>query len=108
VIGLCLAWAAWLDSLLSLSAATPLGVKIVISLLLIAPLAFAMGQLFPCALAALAREQPALVPWAWAVNGCASVIGAVLAMVLALGFGFDGCLLAATTMYAVTLVSFPA
>lgn len=107
VIGLGLAWAAWLDSFLSLSAAAPLAVKILISLLLIAPLAFAMGQLFPGALAVLAREQPALVPWAWAVNGCASVIGAVLAMVLALAIGFDGCLLAATAMYAVTLASFP-
>ena len=107
VIGLCIAWAAWLDTLLSLSAAAPLEAKIVISLLLIAPLAFAMGQLFPSALASLAREQPELVPWAWAVNGCASVVGAVLAMVLALGFGFDGCLLAATAMYAVTLASFP-
>ena len=107
VIVLCLAGALFLDQLLTLSAAAPLSVKICLSLLVIAPLAFAMGQMFPTALTALASQAPALVPWAWAVNGCASVVGAVLATVLALAIGFDGCLVAAVVMYTLTLVSFP-
>ncbi|MGB5621252.1 MAG: SAM-dependent methyltransferase [Gammaproteobacteria bacterium] len=110
VIALCVAGALFLDQLLTLSAAAPLPVKVGVSLLVIAPLAFAMGQMFPTAITALdalASRRATLVPWAWAVNGCASVVGAVLATVLALAVGFDGCLLAAVVTYALALLSFP-
>ncbi len=54
---------------------------------LVAPLAFAMGLPFPLVLARLRTAAPALVPWAWGVNGCASVVAAVLAGLLAMGLG---------------------
>ncbi|HYZ32894.1 MAG TPA: hypothetical protein VE684_11520, partial [Crenalkalicoccus sp.] len=54
---------------------------------LIAPLAFAMGLPFPLVLGRLRAAAPALVPWAWGVNGCASVIAAVLAGLVAMGWG---------------------
>ena len=50
----------------------------------IAPLAFAMGLPFPLGLARLARDAPAFVPWAWGLNGCASVIAAIAALLLAI------------------------
>jgi len=107
VVAIGLAWIWLLDGLLAAAMPWPFGIKVVVSLGLIAPLAFAMGQLFPAAIASLSREAPALVPWAWAVNGCASVVGAVLATVLTVSIGFDGCLLVALALYAVTLASFP-
>jgi hypothetical protein len=81
--------------------------KVFLVVVFVAPLAFAMGQLFPSAMAALSIRDPDLVPWAWAVNGCASVVGAVLATVLAVAIGFDGCMLAALALYLLTLTSFP-
>ncbi len=57
------------------------------ALLLIAPLAFFMGMPFPVAIEALSRKDPALIPWAWGANGCASVVGAVLAALMAAGYG---------------------
>jgi hypothetical protein len=54
---------------------------------MIAPLAFAMGLPFPLVLARLRAAAPRLVPWAWGVNGCASVVAAVLAGLLAMGLG---------------------
>jgi predicted MFS family arabinose efflux permease len=90
-----------------LAAPLPLGAKIVLALLLIAPLAFSMGQLFPAAVRSLSSIRPSLVAWAWAVNGCASVIGAVLASVLSVSIGFSGCLSIALMLYAITLLSFP-
>jgi hypothetical protein len=54
---------------------------------MIAPLAFAMGLPFPLVLARLHAAAPRLVPWAWGVNGCASVVAAVLASLLAMGLG---------------------
>jgi len=75
-------------------------VKIALSVILIAPLATAMGMPFPRALAALGQSAPALMPWAWAINGCASVVSAVLAVLLASQAGFTAVLMAALGLYA--------
>jgi hypothetical protein len=73
--------------------------KVALSIALIAPLAFWMGMPFPLALARVSRRLPALVPWAWGVNGCASVVSAVLATLLAMSFGFSAVVLAALALY---------
>jgi hypothetical protein len=61
--------------------------KIAISLALIAPLAFCMGMPFPLALSQIAVHRPGLVPWAWGINGCSSVLSAILATLFAMSFG---------------------
>lgn len=63
-------------------------------------LAFFMGMPFPSGIRLVADGAPHLVPWAWGVNGSASVVGAVLAMVLAVSFGFRLVLLIAFALYA--------
>jgi len=80
--------------------------KIPISLALIAPLAFWMGMPFPLALSHVAARTPTLVPWAWGVNGCASVLSAVLATLLAMSFGFRSVVLAALALYALAAATF--
>jgi len=80
--------------------------KIGISLLLIAPLAFFMGMPFPLGLARVSERVPALVPWAWGVNGCASVLSAVLAMILAIHFGFTVVVMVAVGLYWIAAASF--
>ena len=70
---------------------------------MIAPLAFAMGMPFPRGVAALAKRAPALVPWAWGINACASVVAAVLATVLALHVGFDALVALAVAAYALAV-----
>jgi spermidine synthase len=74
--------------------------KIGISLALIAPLAFVMGMPFPLGLSRVAERASELVPWAWGVNGCASLISAVLATLLAIHLGFSLVVLAAVALYA--------
>ncbi len=74
--------------------------------LLIAPLAFFMGMPFPLALGHLKTNAPHLVPWAWGINGCASVISAVLATLLAMSFGFSTVVLLAAGLYAGAAVVF--
>lgn len=64
------------------------------------PLGILMGLPFPLGLRWLERNAPDLVPWAWAVNGCASVIAAVLAAILALSYGFTVVLLVGAGAYA--------
>jgi hypothetical protein len=54
----------------------------------LAPLAMLMGLPFPFGLVWLEQHCRDLISWAWAVNGCASVIASVLAAILALSYGF--------------------
>jgi len=44
--------------------------------------------------------------WPWGINGCASVIAAVLASVLAMHFGFTAVLALALGLYAAAAVVF--
>ena len=80
--------------------------KIAISLALIAPLAFCMGMPFPLALSRLAAHRPDLVPWAWGINGCASVLSAILATLLAMTFGFRVVVLMAMALYVLAAATF--
>jgi hypothetical protein len=82
-------------------------VRIAVSVALIAPLAFAMGMPFPLGLAATAAGAAPLLPWAWGVNGCASVVGAVLAALLAVHFGFNVLVGLALVLYLLAAWSFP-
>lgn len=66
----------------------PDGLKIPISIVLIAPLAFCMGMPFPLGLSRVATAVPDFIPWAWGMNGCASVLSAILATFMAIHFGF--------------------
>ena len=75
-------------------------VKIALSIVLIAPLAFFMGMPFPLGLKRLADRAPDFIPWAWGINGFASVLSAALATLLAIGFGFTAVLLLALLLYA--------
>ena len=86
--------------------ASSTAIKILVTAIIISPLAFFMGMPFPVALNYLSEKLPALIPWVWGVNGCASVISAVLAMVLAVHFGFSFVILIATLLYAVAALLF--
>ena len=79
----------------------PDALKIAVSLALIAPLAFFMGMPFPLALARVAATRAALVPWAWGINGCASVLSAVLAILLAMSLRFNAVVVIAIALYVV-------
>jgi hypothetical protein len=79
--------------------ASPLTIRILLGLAVIAPLAFFMGMPFPTALKRLHKDVPPLVPWAWGINGFASVVGAVLGTLLAVSTGF-------TTLVLIALVGY--
>ncbi|MGH8495693.1 MAG: SAM-dependent methyltransferase [Gammaproteobacteria bacterium] len=89
-------------------AALPDAFRIGIAVAAIAPLAFCMGQPFPLGLAQLARDAPAFVPWAWAINGSASVVSAVLATLLAIHLGLSFVAIAGLVLYGLAATAFPA
>ncbi len=84
----------------------PTAVKLAASVVLIAALAFPMGIPFPLGVARVGERSPTLIPWAWAINGCASVISAVLATVLAIHFGFTIVMVGAILLYLLAAAAF--
>ncbi len=85
----------------------PDAAKIAISIALIAPLAFPMGMPFPLGLGSVASRMAPLVPWAWGINACASVVGAILATLLAIHLGFTVVVVVALGFYVLAAASFP-
>jgi hypothetical protein len=81
--------------------------RIALSIALICPLGIAMGMPLPLGVARLAQVAPSLVPWAWGVNACASVVSALLATLVALHVGASGVLWLAVLAYGVAARCFP-
>jgi hypothetical protein len=65
-----------------------------------------MGVPFARGLTAI-RDVPDLTPWAWAINGGASVISAVVAVLLALSLGFTWVLWTGSALYALAWITRP-
>jgi spermidine synthase len=100
IVIITLLYIALLPLLFSLLVGLADGVKMALSVLLIAPLAFCMGMPFPIGLKRLADNAPDFIPWAWGINGFASVMSAALATLLAIEFGFTVVVLLALGLYA--------
>jgi hypothetical protein len=70
-----------------------------LAVLVLAPAAVIMGMPFPLGLRLLNQAHRAEIPWAWGINSCLSVVGAALATLLAVEFGYSLLLLLAATAY---------
>ena len=95
------AYALGLRTVFELLLAWPLLARTGVAVAVMMPL-IAMGIPFPLGLRELRRGGRDLLPWAWAVNGCASVVAASLATLIALSAGFATVLLVAATCYCGT------
>jgi SAM-dependent methyltransferase len=84
--------------------ALPLLARIGIAVAAIVPLAFPMGMLFPLGIKLVTGENPDLIPWVWAINGCLSVMGIFGTRTLSLFVGFDRALLVGLLAYLVVAV----
>jgi SAM-dependent methyltransferase len=75
--------------------------RLFFTVICLAPAGILMGMPFPAGIRWLAASELSgrLVPWAWSVNGAASVVAAVLAALLALSFGFSRVLIVGAGCY---------
>jgi hypothetical protein len=83
----------------------PIAIRVLVAILLIAPLALVMGMPFPLGITLTNRISSPLIPWVWAINGYATVIGSVLCVILALVFGFKVVIFIACGIYLAGLLS---
>ncbi|MBW2992321.1 hypothetical protein KY345_03845 [Candidatus Woesearchaeota archaeon] len=78
-------------------------IRCLVALLLIAPLGLVMGMPFPIGIRIADKRNNKLVPWAWAVNGCSSVLSSIAAIIIAMVVGFSVVLLIAAAVYVIGL-----
>jgi hypothetical protein len=76
-----------------------LKLKITAVFLGLIPLGFFMGIPFPAGIKILGQGNRALIPWAWAVNGCLSVLAPILTIMLAMSWGFQTVLWSGVAVY---------
>src|SRR5262245_48741451 len=65
-----------------------------------------MGLPLPLGLGRVSACAPGLLPWAWGINGRASVVAAVMASLLAIRVGFTAVLALALGLYAAAALLF--
>jgi hypothetical protein len=97
-----------LEPLTDATIGASLAIRVVIAFLVIAPLGLCLGTFMPIgigAVAGLTESRREYVAWGWAVNGFASVAGAVLSTILAMTFGFNLVLVLALAIYGVALLA---
>jgi spermidine synthase len=95
IAAVALLYLALLPALFDWMMPWPEAARVVASLALIAPLA-------------VSGRGPELVPWAWGVNGCASVVSAILATILAIHLGFTAVVAIAVVLYLAAAAVFRA
>lgn len=108
VIGLCavsIVYLIVLGPILSALLDLSLTGRVLVTIGLLAPLNFLMGMPFPLALTRLKSTDPQLVPWAIGANGGASVIGSVLAVVIAMETGFATVMVVSLAVYFIGMLA---
>ena len=85
--------------------AAPLAVRVAVALIAAVLVGLPLGSVFPNVVAEVGGIDTKLVSWVWAVNGTASVVGAVVATAVALGIGFSGLGAAAVLCYGLAALS---
>jgi hypothetical protein len=65
-----------------------------------------MGIPFPTGLSKAKEARGEIIPWLWAVNGCCSVVGSIVAVIIAIHFGFSIVIGIAALIYIVVFVSY--
>ena len=80
-------------------------VRMLIAFATLAPIGMALGIPMPAGIRLLSRRAPELVTWAWGINGALSVVGATLAIFIAMNWGFGATFLAASATYLIGLIA---
>jgi predicted membrane-bound spermidine synthase len=99
LIGMVMLYIVLLSPIFYALVQLPRPARIIIAVALMAPLAILMGMPMPTGIRILRREAPEIIPWAWGINGAASVSGSVGALVIALVTGFNQALIVGSLLY---------
>ncbi len=80
-------------------------VRIAVAVATLVPIGVALGVPMPAGLRLLSAREPQMIAWAWGINGALSVVGATLAIFVAMNWGFGATLVSASGIYLIGLVA---
>jgi hypothetical protein len=101
-------------ALVFIAAATPIvnwaipfsrGARMLVAVMMLVPIGVALGIPMPTGMRMLNARAPQMLAWAWGMNGALSVLGATLAIFIAMNWGFRTALLTAAATYLVGLLA---
>ncbi len=75
--------------------------RFLVAAAVVTPIGLAVGVPFSHGLAVLEQHSPRLVPWAWATNAVATVVGSIATVIVSMNFGFRAVFLVAVLLYIV-------
>ena len=85
---------------IDMAIAWPLAARGALAVAILVPLGMLLGIPLPGGMRLLSATRPDIVPWGWGLNGAFSVIGATLAVFIAMNWGFSVTLAVAAAVYA--------
>ena len=79
--------------------------RYLLSIVALFPISILMGFPFPAGLKFVNKVDAQLLPWVWGINGCASVIASILAILVSISKGYNACIMIAAFFYFLALIT---
>jgi hypothetical protein len=105
IAGLALTWVGVMSPVLDWAMPFSRPIRIAVAVAALLPVGFLLGIPMPTGLRLLGRRAPAMLPWAWGINGAFSVVGATLAIFVAMNWGFQFTMAGASGIYLIGFAS---
>ncbi len=103
--GVALVCALLAPLVVNLTLSWPAALRVLMAVLILAPPGFVMGMPFPLLVRRLKASYPERIPWAWGVNGFASVVGSIGAVILGMTAGYTVVLICGVLCYLLAALS---
>jgi hypothetical protein len=89
-----------MTSLVNAAIPWPLPWRIVLAFAILLPIGVLLGMPLPGGIRLLSTRRREIIPWGWGINGAFSVVGATLAVFIAMNWGFTATLWVGACVYA--------
>ena len=101
VMGLAFLSTIVLPHVIDLAIPWPLPLRVVVAAAILVPTGVLLGVPLPAGMRLVASARPEIIPWGWGINGAFSVVGATVAVFIAMNWGFSVTLSTAALVYGV-------
>lgn len=95
------AWISLAPFVLPATEGLPFEMRALLVLATLVPFGLTMGIPFATGLHFVGSQSPRFIPWAWGVNGITSVMASIIAIVLAMQFGFTIVIILGSLLYLI-------
>jgi hypothetical protein len=99
IAGVAVLAALLLPRMIDLAIAWPLSLRVLVAAALLVPIGIVLGIPLPAGMRLVAVHRPEIIPWGWGMNGAFSVVGATVAVFVAMNWGFSITLSIAGLVY---------